>query len=1609
MSTKRYSLRITAIWVLLAFLSQLFFPTISWALTSGPSTPEVQTFAPVDANDMVDPFTGDFSYNIPLFELPGPNGGYPFNLLYNAGIGMDQEASWVGLGWNLNVGAITRDMRGIPDEWNGDATKGQQITREMDINPNWTAGISTGGGVEIFGGSAVSAGPSIYINSYKGIGYSMTIGQSYSIGNCSDGVGAAVGLDISLDSQEGLGVNPSLSLQAKGQSAAANFSVGVGYSSSNGLSSLSLNSSVNAYNRMSSRTEMRTDGEGKGRAGVGGTAAISIGHIGYTPQMTLPMQGRNIDLNFKLGVAIAGVYGNFYGSGFFNTSYLSEKSSTKKAYGFMHLEEANTDNVLLDFNREKDGMVKKNTPNLAIPSTTFDIYTISGHGTGGMYRAFRNDIPVLFDNQATSIQTGGSAGVDIGPGVSPHVGIQVTVNYTESISGGWADEGNDITNLYPYNPADGGTPAKDFELAYLKSYGEHTARGTMGNTETPFSSHLQNTAPIQPDVETTGAGLGRGYNVRKTINGNDIKEPGHDQREARNTLIHPVNGDKSGSQGYYVVNSDGTRYVYGLPAMNTKHVECLFSVDESSANACNKTIDTDGNNRDGAPVYKKYGEEGFLSRNSFGGGYAYAFHLTQILGPDYVDANQNGQVDDADYGYWVKFTYDHDHHVGGYKWRAPFFQASYDPGNYGNKLDGKGSYLYGEKEVYFLTQAETKTHIADFELSSRIDAKGAMNELQNKGATLNGTSLFKLDKIKVYAKNDDSRPLKTIYFQYDHLLCPGTDNTDQNASVSSYTYTFSDNQFQKTAPSHTSGKLTLKKVYTTYQNNIRGALSPYEFTYASSNPTYETGKVDRWGSYKSDASCGNMPYVTQFDPSKTDDQFQTDLSNDVASWSLTNIALPTGANLNITYESDDYGYVQSKTAMQMFQVERVNKKFDDSRKIEQTRFSANENRRVYFRLEHPVKVGDDIQGELAKYSDAATGQMYFKIYINLLNNSRPEYVSGYADVESFGADDDGYCVETIGTDRYYTKAYVVMASVNGYHPFSAAAWQHIRTNEPLLMGISNANTGLNDKSGTGKIISALKGMATSIGTLISTFTGFRAYALLNHWGNSLADDGTFHSVIRLNSPDKKKYGGGLRVKKIELSDAWDVSTGSLESASRYGQTYDYTMEEDGQTISSGVAAYEPVVGGDENALRYAKKYKDNIPLKTDNNLFFEYPINENYYPSPQVGYRKVTIRSLASYNSQDAVTTKIDNMPSGVMATGGTVYEFYTAKDFPVVTGQSNVAMYAEKTLVPIPLIGALSVDNLTATQGYTVELNDMHGKSRQISSYAQDGHGNLLAQPTSYVKYNYHSTITKNDGDPNHDTYVLSNSVPVLLPVAGSNVRVQSTSLEIGTEYEIFMDKRLSKTKSTTGGLSINTDVLIFGPIVIPAFVPWPNIRSSKSTMRTTVCNKVIHRFGIPSGVEAYDNGSTVTSIHRYYDPQTGEPVLTSVTNRFDDPVYDYTISAFSKYPGMGPAYQNVGINFDVNSVSATAGAMFSVNAGSADAFLRAGDVLSAYNKTTQTSTSVTVQKKQGSTWLLKTTVALSGNYTFEVVQSGYKNILSASAGNIKAVNDPVQQLLQP
>lgn len=147
-----------ALFFLSLLTTETLIPFRSFALTSGPSQPEHKQFAAYNANDMVDLFSGSFKYNIPLLDVDG----YPVNLNYASGTGIDDEASWVGLGWNLNVGAVNRQLRGVPDDFSGDNLLTKQTLADR---------ITYGGKgmirAELFGSNAIKLGGGPFIRRFQ--------------------------------------------------------------------------------------------------------------------------------------------------------------------------------------------------------------------------------------------------------------------------------------------------------------------------------------------------------------------------------------------------------------------------------------------------------------------------------------------------------------------------------------------------------------------------------------------------------------------------------------------------------------------------------------------------------------------------------------------------------------------------------------------------------------------------------------------------------------------------------------------------------------------------------------------------------------------------------------------------------------------------------------------------------------------------------------------------------------------------------------------------------------------------------------------------------------------------------------------------------------------------------------------------------------------------------------------------------------------------------------------------------------------------------------------------------------------------------------------------
>jgi len=87
-------------------------------MVSAPNSPEAQAFIKY-GNTPVNMYTGNPNLKIPIYTYKGRELDLPISLTYDAsGIKVEQLATSVGLGWNLNVGGrISRIINGFPDDF----------------------------------------------------------------------------------------------------------------------------------------------------------------------------------------------------------------------------------------------------------------------------------------------------------------------------------------------------------------------------------------------------------------------------------------------------------------------------------------------------------------------------------------------------------------------------------------------------------------------------------------------------------------------------------------------------------------------------------------------------------------------------------------------------------------------------------------------------------------------------------------------------------------------------------------------------------------------------------------------------------------------------------------------------------------------------------------------------------------------------------------------------------------------------------------------------------------------------------------------------------------------------------------------------------------------------------------------------------------------------------------------------------------------------------------------------------------------------------------------------------------------------------------------------
>jgi hypothetical protein len=1601
-----------AIGLLAFWLSNTILPSACYALTSGPAQPEARSFQPAGVSDMVDLFTGDFKYNIPLLDVDG----YPINLNYESGSGMDDEASWVGLGWNVNVGAINRQVRGIPDDMAGDQVEVDEYTK-----PKVTVGGTLSAKIETVGeGKALKATGSfslgVFNDNYTGIGaeISANAGISFAVPNETSAT-AGLGLGITSNTASGVELTPNMNLSISANTTkkiteSAGLSASLGYNTRSGLKSLTLGSSFDvSENTFRSYYNLKTGDFVQGpktgseslTGGGASGSAISYNTEPINPNISIPYRTSYGSFSIDVGTSAEVVFGGLGATGYKSVREVVSQQIINPAYGFLYAERGKDQkNAVMDFTREKENPIIPELPNLAIPVHTPDLFSYTSQTGSGQFRLYRGGSGAFFDNAVSDDDGVTSLGGDIGYGFIAHGGVTLYKQHTQNNTRKWTSNNNYLPKA-DFQDVSYTLPSR--QHAYFKMVGEKTLE------DSAMVSKLHDTQLLQVSIGSTtaNASFANGYsltNLIKTsrqVNQTEVSyltaAEASDAALDRKIYVYPlydsatfalpvhnkpvavdsINRVSAYRQGHHfseitVTDGQGKRMVYGLPVYNTAQSEYSFAIGSSYSlspqtnNAVRLSVNNPGTSS--ASINHNKGIDYYYHRQTVPA-YASSFLLTAILSPDYVDRTGNGITDD-DLGTAIKFNYAK--LTNTFKWRSPFKGGTLNKCLLADKDDDKASIVYGEKEIWYLSSIESKTKVAYFIMQDRRDAAGVTDFT---GLTRDTSTKQRcLKEIRLYSKADMTKPIKVVKFEYSYELCRHLPNNLDNTS------TIVGDSLHYNSNAALGGKLTLKKVYFEYQNSPKGANFPYVFSYIDSIKAAHSGPVtpvnysdlstDRWGVYKSvndniqPLKNDQFPYTLQ-DIQGTNDTIKSRVDQCAALWHLNTIKLPTGGVIHVNYESDDYAYVQDKRAAVMSGIQSLIA--PDGSDIDSNHLQSAAGFRI--QIPNSSVTGDPTTWFKQNYLNGSD-YIYSKFSVKVSTPYSPsggfddDFVSTYSLVDSVSI--------TGGSARVFLQ-YRNDGKVSA-NPIAFSSWQTIKNEYPRY-AYPGFDQRTSDSETSSAISTAVSAVLASISNLSELTENFYEKANKKGFGATIHPGKCF---VRIVKQDGHKLGGGVRVKQIQITDSWQGMSGDRSRTASYGQAYSYTTVDNGQTISSGVASYEPSVGCDENPLRQPVPYVENIKAALDNFFELEQPFGESFFPAPSVGYSKVTVTDLNK-----------NGVPDPGLRTGYTVSEFYTARDFPVQVSATQIQPINNMPNNKYSFIGATAVSEMTMSQGYSIILNDMHGKQKATRTFNQSGAE--IASSVYYYKADQKGA----------DEFTLNNAVDIVNP----NGTISHNKV-LGRDIDFFTDFREFETKNSGFSDNLGFDVvdLVFFAFPLPHF-PQP-ANDEYKLFRSACAVKVSQYYGIIDHVVKTENGSTITTQNVAFDGLTGQPVVTQTQNEFNNTIYSVTVPAYWVYPGMSGAYQNSdlllqGFNTDAN---ATVPSQYA-------AYLKSGDELVDLSGPNLRYW-VLEDKADSASVVTKKLVNRAGTYQpgfhpaglVKLVRSGYRNMLGDNTQSIVCLNNPIQ-----
>jgi hypothetical protein len=1038
---------------------------------------------------------------------------------------------------------------------------------------------------------------------------------------------------------------------------------------------------------------------------------------------------------------------------------------------------------------------------------------------------------------------------------------------------------------------------------------------------------------------------------------------------SKNKIVDNLN--EKNIVGYRITNTNGDVYEYGFPVYVKNETQLSFNIAHDSKSAIVKNNylayrATPLKKVDGQ--YKVTSQDLKQSSNKTVVGqiksvpYATSYLLTQIREPNYVDVNNNGEVDDADFGGWTKFTYRkifgyNSEHGKWYRFRSPYNGLYYSRNSISDLKDDLGSVITGEKEVANLHTIETDSHIAFFVTNKykhnkslpynvpdgsqahRLDCKAAA-ELNADGDphSVYGNSEMEedapeyLEKIVLFSKSDPTTPIKVVCFKYSNKLVPGLPNCKDNR-----------------------GKLTLEKVWFEYGNVKPIKVSPYEFCYeykkstqisnpefkrffveydnleGLQNPPYTPEQLDTWGSiqlYGEERKNFQIPWRYQGKRSSygkdLKESWRAKVDSEVfdpAAWHLKSIKLPTGGEIIIQYEEKDYKYVQDKPVMAMASLLNAS----NSSKIASYDVNVDDLGCDPFKKEEVEKLKGLVDDYFQKNTEDAKdntnddlkvcSKVYFKFLFGLLSgqpnldSDHSEYITGYAAYKGASLVERG--------DGSYTIRILLgsESSKNGERT--------VTPRQGALDFYNNNRKGLcSDNMITPNYAKLYDDDIESTLDNDNSFA-IKAMAMFSHYSfnspiteqdakiaapscNSIEPSLSFLKLPMLSS----KKGGGVRVKRLMI---YDQGLG-MGKESLYGSEYHYVLE-DGIT-TSGVATNEPSNSRDENPLiqyvvRKGQSLFSRLTVGEDKEQT-EGPIGESILPGASVTYSRV-------------VTENIYSSDRSIKPNGFTINEFYTTYDYPfndlyasapgseggldeegggveLSEVQSNHEKLPE---IPIPIM-SFGYETLSMEQGFRFIQNSMNGKPKGIAIYGgRYGVKDFLTSTDKPDDTYYGYLVSRKT----YEYYEPGEKVKTLFPVGNTGEFVPKYTLP-GKEEEIVVEKK--SIGDYTNDINVEFDIGVSYPISIQ-FSLMPSLKINTSIVETHATTRILKYPAILKSESDYKDGVTQKVEYVAFNASTGQPIIIKSSDIYADDqnanstknkakaIYSFSLPAHWIYPEMG------------------------------------------------------------------------------------------------------------